>query len=117
MLPSERKTRRFSFKANIEYQNGYVQEYTKVYDVTLEKWEDSRFVHVLIRPDFGKQIRGKIVDCAITWKSLLYAYRMCAKDAGLEVEAWAETDFEADGDGSLVIPVNELSTGKRKGAV
>lgn len=88
------------------------------YDVVFRRYDDSRFTHIEVYPDFGPKKYLKVHDCGITWKSLLRASEYCSAHSKGHIDAWFEMNTEQDvKNGTLlcsvpiVIPEQKLSTG------
>ncbi len=86
--------------------------------ITLE--HDGRETHTDIRiePNIGLPKQMRYRDVGVTWGSVFFAYRWCARVAYETFLTWAEMDFDSAEncgfpvlDGLQVIPEPELSTG------
>lgn len=88
------------------------------YDVVLRRFSHSKYTYIEIRPDFGPSKKIKVVDCGITWKSLLRASEYCSAHSRGHIDTWFEMDTEQDVKNEVllcsegdVIPEQKLSTG------
>lgn len=112
-----RKTRTFTFESAMTSQTGQIAKLCDKYEVHFCHALGTGFVDITIVPEFGPKQTLRVKDCGITWKCLLYAWKLCQNDAFGSIGARAEIHFWHDleiyqpfVDGTPVIPVIKLST-------
>jgi len=111
--------RRLVYKFEYTSKLGETIELKTVYDVQFRRYDDSKYTYITIMPDFGPNKKLKIMDCGITWKSLLRASSYCSAHSRGHIDTWFSMDIEGDVKaGTLlrsdagVIPEQKLSTGQ-----
>lgn len=108
-MPNDKKLRTFVFELD---SSDNLTKWCIEYNCAFEQ-VDTQHVVVAIAIDTTYRTTITIEDCGITWKTLLYAWKWCADDAVVQVLEYERLDASLR-DGSSVIPVTKLSTGKEQ---